>query len=295
MNHYTTTFFIVLTLFLVTPFKVFSQEYGFKIGTNWTSFKGEKEMDINRKPLEFYVPKLGFHLGFTSDYAFTDNIGMRVEMLYAQKSVLMRYAGEATKFFYTQNTKRRIIAKGQLTSKLNVTNTYFELPLSIYFKTDGRIDFSLGASFAFLATSKGVGEMTFEGNTEGGYPIPQFASQLNYKFTTDTDSTVVLSDRAINVEENGIIQLPESMGAYYENRSSEQSFFKTIDIGLIGELKYWLTDNLGLGGRVTYSLRDITNNQADFLRYNIDSEKNLIRTLNDDRFLSLQVSLLFRL
>jgi Outer membrane protein beta-barrel domain len=284
----------VLFFFINTNYNLFAQDYGFKIGTNWTSFLGQKEIDAKGNSLESYQPALGFQLGFTSNYPFSDNSGLRVEMTYAQKSMTMNYVGEATKIFYTQATNRKIVAKGHLNSNLKITNTYFEVPLTLYIKGENNLEFGAGVSFAFLASSKGKGEMTFEGNTEGGFPIPRFTAELDYNYKNDKDSTAILSARTMPVEENGTVRLPQSVGAYYENKTSEHPRFNTVDIGLVGEIKYWLNDNIGISGRVTYSLKDVTNNDSDFSQCKIDSNKNLTTTQDYDRFLTYQLSLVLK-
>jgi Outer membrane protein beta-barrel domain len=285
---------VVLFFFINTKYTLFAQDYGFKIGTNWTSFLGQKEIDAKGNSLESYQPGLGFQLGFTSNYPFSDHSGLRIEMTYSQKSMIMNYVGDATKFFYTQGTNRKIVAKGHLNSSLKITNTYFEVPLTLYIKGENNLEFSAGVSFAFLASSKGKGEMTFEGNTEGGYAIPQFTAELDYNFKKDKDSTAILSARTAPVEESGTVRLPQSVGAYYENKTSEHARFNTVDIGLVGEIKYWLNDNIGISGRATYSLKDVTNNDSDFSQCKIDSNKNLSTTQDYDRFLTYQMSLVFK-
>jgi hypothetical protein len=284
----------VLFFFINAQYSLFAQDYGFKIGTNWTSFLGQKELDTNGNSSESYQPAMGFQLGFTSNYPFSDNLGLRIEMTYAQKSMTLSYIGEATKIFYTQATNRKIVAKGHLNSNLKITNTYFEVPLTLYVKGENNLEFAAGVSFAFLGSSKGKGEMTFEGNTEGGFAIPQFTAELNYNYTKDKDSTAILSARSTPVEENGMVQLPQSVGAYYENKTSEHARFNTVDIGLVGEIKYWLNDHIGISGRATYSLKDVTNNASDFSQCKIDSNKNLTTTQDYDRFLTYQLSLVLK-
>jgi Outer membrane protein beta-barrel domain len=272
---------------------LFAQDYGFKIGTNWTSFLGEKEKDAAGNSLESYQPAMGFQLGFTNSYPISDNTGLRIEMIYAQKSIIMNYIGEATKVFYTQGTNRPIVAKGNLNSSLKITNTYFEVPLTLYLKTESNFEFAVGANFTFLASSKGKGEMTFDGNTEGGYAIPQYTTELDFNYKADKDSTAVLSARSASVE-GGSVLLPQSIGAYYENKTSEKARFNSVDIGLVGEIKYWLNDNLGISGRIVYSLKDVTNNASDFSQCKLDGSKNLTTTQDYDRFLTYQVSLFFK-
>jgi Outer membrane protein beta-barrel domain len=285
----------VLFFFANTNYTLFAQDYGFRIGTSWTSFLGQRETDAQGNPLESYQPALGFQLGFTSSYPFSDRMGLKIDMVYVRKSMTMNYAGEATKIFYTQDTKRKIVAKGQLNSSLKVTNTYFELPVTIYFRGEGNLELAAGVNFAFLASSKAKGEMTFEGNTEGGFPIPQFTAELDYNYKKDKDSTAILSARSTPVEGSGTVRLPQSVGAYYENRTSESPRFNSIDVGLVGEVKYRLNDNVSLSGRVTYSMKDITNNESDFSQCKIDNNKNLALTQDYDRFLTYQLSLIFRL
>jgi hypothetical protein len=293
-SHYTITLIFLVFFCLNTNHTLFAQDYGFKIGTNWTNFKGRIEKDKNENDLEAFKSAMGFQVGFTSNYLFSDNIGLRIEMLYAQKSISTSYDGEATKFFYTQNTNRRIIATGHLRSNLKITNSYFEVPLTFYFKTESQIELGLGVNFALLASSKGDGEMTFTGNTEGGYAIPEFTAQLNYNFAKDGDTTAALSERVALVEGGGTVRLPQTLGAYYENRTSEHRRFNTIDVGLIGDIKYWLADGLAIGGRVVYSLKDVTNNESDFSQNKLDSNKNLNATYDYDRFLTYQLSLVFK-
>jgi Outer membrane protein beta-barrel domain len=273
---------------------VYAQEYGFKIGTNLSSFIGQKEKDALGNILESFKPDIGFQFGFTSSYPLSDNTGLRIEMLYAQKSMTMDYVGDAVKVFYTQGTNNRVLTKGMLNSHLKITNTYFEIPLTFYVKSENGFEFAAGASFSFLASSKGKGEMTFEGNTEGGYPIPQFTSQLDFNYSKDKDSTAVLSSRTAQVEGNGVVRLPETVGAYYETRSSEKARFNALDIGLMGDIRYWFNDHVGINLNATYSLKDVTNDAGNFSQCKIDKNNNLTIREDFNRFLTYQFSFIFK-
>jgi Outer membrane protein beta-barrel domain len=295
MKHqYTAIACVLFFFFSNVKYTLYAQEYGFKIGTNLTSFIGQKEKDAAGNILESYRPELGFQFGFVSSYPLSDNTGFRIEMLYTQKSMSMNYVGEAVKVFYTQGTNQRVLTKGMLNSHLKITNNYFEVPLTFYGKSEGGFEFAAGASFAFLAGSRGKGEMTFEGNTEGGYAIPQYTSQLDFNYSKDKDSTAVLSPRTTQVEGNAVVRLPESIGAYYENRAAEKSRFNTLDIGLIGDIRYWFNDKVAINLHATYSLKDVTNNASDFSQCKIDSNKNLTTQDDFDKFLTYQFSFVFK-
>jgi Outer membrane protein beta-barrel domain len=291
---YTAIACVLFFFFFNTKYTLFAQEYGFKIGTNLTSFIGQKEKDAAGNDLESFRSEMGYHFGFVNSYSLSENTGFRIEMLFTQKSISMDYVGEAVKVFYTQGTNQRVLTKGMLNSHLKITNSYFELPLTYYAKSESGFEVAAGVSFAFLSSSKGKGEMTFEGNTEGGYTIPQFTSQLDFNYSKDKDSTAVLSPRTTQVEGNGVVRLPESVGAYYENRAAEKSRFNTFDIGLIGDIRYWLNDNVAINLHATYSLKDVTNNASDFSQCKIDGNKNFTTKDDFDRFLTYQCSFIFK-
>lgn len=291
---YTTILYLLFFFFLNIQYSLYAQEYGLKMGTNLTSFNGQQEKDGEGNALESYRPEWGFQIGFTSSYPLSDNTGFRIDMLYTQKSMTMNYQGEAVKFFYTEGTGQRVTTRGLLNSHLTITNNYFELPLTFYLKSDDGLEVAAGVSFAFLAGSKGKGEMTFEGNTEGGYAIPQFTSRLNFNYAKDQDTTATLSPRMTQVEGNGIVRLPVVVGAYYENRAPEKSRFNTLDIGLTGDIRYWIKDNIAINLNASYSLRDVTNNASDFSQRTIDGNKNLSIKEDFDRFLTYHCSLIFK-
>jgi hypothetical protein len=291
---YTAIACVLFFFFFNIKYTLYAQEYGFKIGTNLTSFIGQKEKDAEGNYLESFRPEMGFQFGFMSSYPLSENAGFRIEMLYSQKTISLNYAGEAVKIFYTQGTNQRVLSKGFLNSRLKITNSYFELPITFYAKSESGFEISAGASFSFLTSSKGNGEMTFEGRTEGGYAIPQFTSQLNFNYAKDKDSTVVLSSRTAQVEGNDVVRLPQTVGAYYETQSSKKSRFNSMDIGLTGDIRYWFNDKMGINAHVTYSLRDVTNDASDFSQRKIDDYKNLTTRDDFDKLLTYQLSLIFK-
>ena len=278
------------TLFILLNNAIFAQEYGLKVGTNWSIIQGEKEKDANGNVVGNYTYSNGYHFGFMSSYPISDNIGVQIEMLFASKSMNFDYEGEAFRIFYT-NEKRPIVAKGKLKSHSKVTNAYFEIPLMLYVKKEGGLDFAFGFNCAFLAGSTASGESTFSGNTEGGFPISEFGTQLNFNYSKDSVMTVSYFDDAVTVENGNKIRLPKTQGAYYDSRKLNSPFFNKIDISLAAEMTFWLNEHFGLSGRATYSIFDVTNNEGVLSHGALDANKNYTYRQNTDRIFNLQAAL----
>ncbi len=266
---------------------------GFRAGLTFATLSGPAESTDNGAALEEISLSSGFHVGVTFNYKLTDNFGVRGELLYAQKGTNYDYDGESF-WIFEPLIGTPVYSAGTRRMSLDVTNSYFETPLSMYARF-GKIEISGGISPGILIGSRGVGELTYSGRTLLGTTIAPFTMNLDHQYRRDEFRGTVGNDVENRVIEGRPVEIPLTAGAYYEGVDNDEKRYNIFDIGLIGGLSFYLNNSLFLGGRIHYGLSDVTNTQQDYARRTLDNSRNLILREDNDRNLVLYLSLGFSL
>jgi len=266
---------------------------GFRAGLTFATLSGPVESTDNGATLEKMSLSSGFHVGATFNYKLTDIIGVRGELLYTQKGTNYDYDGESF-WVFEPLLGTPVYSAGTRRVSLDVTNSYLETPLSVYARF-GKIEISGGINPGILIGSRGFGELTYSGRTLLGTAIAPFTMNLEHQYRRDEFRGAVGTDVENRIIEGRPVQIPLSVGAYYEGVDNSEKLYKTFDIGLIGGLSFYLNKSLYLGGRVHYGLTDVTNSQQDYSRRTIDAGRNFILRDDNDRNLVLYLSLGFSL
>jgi hypothetical protein len=289
-------FSLVFALALLSTIMLNAQEFsgGFRAGLNFTTFNGPLDMGADGAELEAFEYSNGFHVGAMGTLRFTDIFGLRAELLYSQKGGVYNYNGDSFWIFTPTNGSESFVATGNRETTLEVTNSYIDIPVMGVARFN-KFEISAGMSLGFLVASRAAGETRFAGASSQGDIITPFLLALDYNYFNDPfqqgESTPVFR-RDID---NQPVEIPQTLGAYYQEEASDENLYKTLDLGLVGGVSYYLNRGLFLGLRLNYGLSDITNTSRDISRQVVNSPSDFVTRDDNDRNLNIQVSVGFSL
>jgi hypothetical protein len=235
--------------------------YGVKAGLNFATFQGPSETGADGAELENYENLTGFHLGFSLGQNFTDNFGIRGELLYSKRGARYTYDGPTSRLFtYTGGT---LPTTGTAAYRIKVNNSYMDVALLGFGRYEG-FELSAGPYVGLLIQSFGEGSLRY--NSPGIDPN-ELIFTLNHNYLRDdpgeADDDGQTLDARIGTR---TLTVPKTQGAYYDYADDQGNYYNTLDYGLIGGLSYYFTSTLFMSGRVQYGLADLTNDDADYSR-----------------------------
>jgi hypothetical protein len=283
---------IALGALLLIGFSLHAQvRYGFKTGLNFAKISGPSELDAAGASLESWKNVVGFHIGITFSHKFTDNFGVRGEVLYSKKGGEYKYEGPSYRIFdYSGGSS---YATGKSKYLVNISNSYIDIPV-LAFARAGDFEFSAGGYVGFIVQSGGEGSLLFsDGVTENNLPIDDIEHFLIYNYRKDDPGGFSGEETQIVRVDNRNLELPKSIGAYYDFPEDKGNRFNSLDYGIIGGVSYYLSSSLYAGVRLQYGLADITNNNADLQRSSTGPNKQLIFRDDKDRNFMIQASVGF--
>lgn len=266
---------------------------GFRAGMTFATMKGPAEKDAQDKELEKFAYSTGLHIGATFNYKFTNTMGMRGELLYAQRGMNYEYEGPSY-WTFRPATGAPIVAGGTRTMRMDVTNSYLEVPLTVFLKID-RVELSAGASGGLLVGSRAFGELTFGRQNVPGAPIEPFTVNLEFDYLKN-EYLQTFGNQTISRTVGGRqVAIPQTIGAYYEAIDNGETLYRRLDFGLTGGLSFYLSKSLFVGGRVFYGLSDITNERQDLSKFALNPDLSYATLNHNDRNLVWYLSLGFSL
>lgn len=272
---------------------LWSQEYsaGFRAGLNFARFSGPSETSASGQELEEFSNSTGFHIGAAFGITFEEVYGFRGELLYSQKGTQYNYAGDSYWILEAQDNTQ-LYATGNRTTSLAITNSYIDIPLTAFYKL-GRLELSAGVSAGVLVGSRGAGEVNFSGQTAAGATVDPFTIALDLNYFDDGFQRSDIDDVEVRTIQGKTIEIPKTLGAYYQELEGKDQLFETIDLGLVGSLAFYLNQGLYLGLRLNYGLSDISKKERDISRKELDADNNFIFREDKDRNVNLQASIGF--
>ena len=279
--------------FICLSANAFSQDigYGFKAGLNFNSFSGDGEKDDAGNTIEEYTGNTGFHLGISFTWKATDLMGLRGELLFSQKGSRLSFDGQSYYLFKVSGSEDRVVSVGTRDQDINLTSSYFDLPITGYFKPLRNLEIYGGASVGILVGASGFGGITFAGTTPR---VDEFVHDLEVNYLSDDAGEADFSDLPMPLTVGGqAVVLPESGGAYFEFDEDRGKRYQRIDLGLVGGISYYLSQGLFVSGRINYGLTDITKSKADVSLVKLDENNEFISRDDDDRNVSFQFSVGF--
>jgi len=265
---------------------------GFKAGLSYMELEGPLERTSDMV-LEEYSFSSGFQIGVVFDYAFTDLVGMRAELLFSQKGGRYKYEGDGYFFVSPAN---QIVARGNKLIELDIVNTYIDIPITAYYKV-GKFEIHGGAVLGLLVGSKARGIRQFNGTVLGsGETIERFEQSLDYNYGSDR-AQGFLSGEAIRLMSGAV--LPKTPGAYFDypplppNVITQPTLYRRFELGLVGGITYFPNKGLGFGARYHYGLSDVTDEAADISQIELTGSNGLVTRNDDDKNRGLQFSIMF--
>jgi hypothetical protein len=285
--------FLCAALFL-SVFSASAQlRYGFKTGLNFATINGQSELGANNTELETTDNITGFHIGMSVAYPITDAFSIRGEFLYSKRGMKYIFDGPGYRFFTSGNVNK--YATGNVKYLINVSNSYIDIPLMAV----GRwrdFEISGGGYLGFNIQSAGDGSLTFKnGLTDpGGNKIDDLEFNLSYNYRRDEPGEADKNSDLLTVRlDANTIEIPKTIGAYYNYPEDKGNLYKTLDYGLVGGISYYFSRALYLGVRLQYGLADITNNNADLQKSTTGDNNALIFRNDNDRNFAIQGSVGF--
>lgn len=265
--------------------------YGFKTGLNFAHINGPSELNTAGANLENWKTITGFHIGFALGYKVNDYFGVRSELLYTKKGAKYTFEGESYRIFRYDGGST--LSNGNSKYLININNAYLDLPLMVYGRWKD-LELSAGGYAGLLVQSIGDGSLTYTGGRTVplGNSIGDLEFNLNYNFRKDAPGGGESGDKVVAKVDARTLELPKTLGAYYDYPEDKGSLFNSLDYGIIVGLSYYMSRSLFVGIRLQYGMADVTNNSADLSKGRTDNG-NLIYQADKDRNTVIQVSVGF--
>jgi len=284
---------ILFLIALLLPFSMIAQGWsgGIRAGLNYSRIDGPSEIDPSGNDLERNTLSSGFHIGGMISRKLNSAIGLRAEILYSQRGTDYQYQGDSYLRLFTEagavsNTR------GTRFTTLRITNTYLDLPLSVFLRL-GRIELSGGGYGSFMLSSRGVGELNYNGKSAVGQTLEPILIPLKYDYFKDQyQQTGVLNAKVITVDNRRVV-IPSTLGAYYDARDTGVPLFSRIDAGLHAGLGIFMSQGLYLGARIQKGFMDLTRAEQELSLQSLDSTGKIVPRSDEDLNLSLQLSIGF--
>lgn len=298
---------LILLFFCLGLVTIQAQEFniGIRAGLNYSKLNGPVEG--SGEAIEKLGFGGGFHFGVSYQRNFTSLIGLRTEFLYIQNGGTRSYSGPS--YFVLRAGDETVFDRGILEGTdtggnnqrdgyfLEVSNAYISFPVTLHIKPSRKFEFLAGAYVGFSVGPRANGRVQYQ-STDA--PDDIFFSQgLRYDYYGDiagegnfnAGSTAVFVQTS---EGEKTVVVPSIAGAYYQLAEKEDNTYKTLDYGLIAGANYFFNSGFYFGSRLTYGLRDLTNNAMDFSLIDFNSDKTLITRDDVDKHLGLEFSLGFK-
>lgn len=283
---------IPVVLMLFCAFAAQAQlKFGFKTGLNIARMTGPSELNDAGAELEKWENITGFHIGATFAHKFTDNFGLRGEFLYSKKGARYTYEGQSYRIFNDNGTQT--LTNGNATYRINISNSYLDIPVMAYARF-GDFEVSAGAYASVLLQSVGEGSLRYEGATLPplNNPTGEIKFLLDHNYRKDDPGSGDASETVSAKVNARVLELPRTLGAYYDLPEDKGALYNSLDYGLVGGVSYYISQAMYANVRLQYGLADLTNNDADLSKARTDNGQLIFRDDKDRNFV-IQVSIGF--
>lgn len=284
---------ISLFILFLLPFSIIAQDWsgGIRAGLNYSKIDGPSELDLSGNSLERNTFSSGFHIGGMISRKLNSTVGLRGEILYTQRGTDYQYQGDSYFRFFTEGGAVAS-SRGTRFTTLRITNTCLDLPLSVFLRL-GRIELSAGGYGSFMLSSRGVGELNYNGKSTVGQTIELIIVPLKYDYFKDQfQQTGVTNAKFITVDNRKVV-VPATLGAYYDARDTGVPLFNRVDAGLHAGLGIFMSQGLYLGARIQQGLFDLTRAEQELSLHSLDAAGKIMPRSDKDQNLSIQLSIGF--
>lgn len=197
---------LVMATVVVAGTAVAQMNVGGKAGLNYSTYGTKIDPEPDEKPES--ATGLGFHLGGYLEFMFSDNIGIRPELLFSARKTSDTQTTTST----TETFGTTIVAKTE--NDVKNTLSYLEIPLLLNYKANDNLSFQVGPGLGFLMSSKS----TFDGTTTTTTTTGGQSTTTTTSVSGDSDSKEGLRG----------MELGAVLGVVYE-----------LESGLNFGLRYW--------------------------------------------------------
>ncbi|MBK7873505.1 MAG: outer membrane beta-barrel protein [Saprospiraceae bacterium] len=242
-----------------------------KGGLTFATMAGPSEKAGSTRIVEEFSYLVGLHGGVGLHLELTNYTGLQIELLYNQKGTHYSYSGQSYWLFPTL-AGETVFSFGTRKMELSILNSYLELPL-LYSVRVGRVEMSAGLGMSFLLRSKGKGELLYSGLTESGALVLPFKAKLDFDYLHDPIRRVSYSENFYRTLDGQVIDIPQTMSAYYETSGIHTRRFHRLDAQLVGGISFFLSETLFLDLRINYGVGDVTNNRQDVSLTQVDRNR----------------------
>ncbi len=256
----------------------------FKVGLNAARMDGPSEEGPDGTALENWKNTTGFVLGMGLGYALTEAFGIRGELLYSRRGAKYTFEGPSYRLF--RHSAGATEAVGQSRYLIGIQNTYLDLPVLVYGRWKD-LEFSAGAYGGLLIQSTGEGSLLFTGGRTVllGNPVAELEFNLQHNYRKDKIGGGDLGETVRVQVDARQIDMPKTLGAYYDYPEGAGKLYSTLDYGLIGGMSYYLSRSLFLSVRFQYGLADITNERGDIAKGRTENGTQIFRNDHDRNIL----------
>lgn len=274
--------------------------YGFKTGLNFANFSGPSETNDAGADLETFKNVTGFHIGATFAYSLTDNYSLRAELLYSKKGAKYTFDGQSYRVF--RDGTSSTFSTGTSRYLININNSYIDIPV-LGVARWGDFEFSAGGYVGFLIGSIGDGSLRYSGGKTA--PPQEFdiidkntmkkelVFNLDYNYRKDKPGEGDSAQKVIADLGTRDVELPKTLGAYFDYPEDKGKLFNTLDYGVVGGLSYYISSSLYAGLRLQYGLADVTNNDADLSKARVNEDGTFIYRDDKDKNFAVQATIGF--
>lgn len=282
-------------LLILSVFSLPAQiRYGFKTGLNFATIKGPAEISDAGAGLESWKSITGFHIGLSLGYKVNDYFGLRGELLYTKRGGKYTFDGPSYRIFRYDGGS--IYSTGNSKYLINVNNSYIDLPVLAFGRWKD-FELSAGGYVGVLVQSIGDGSISYTGGRTAppkNNSIADLEFNLDYNFRKDAAGKGDDSQTVVAIVDGQTLELPKTLGAYYDYPEDKGNLYNTLDYGLMVGLSYYMSRSLFASIRLQYGLADVTNNNADLSRARTAADHTTLLYLDDkDHNMVIQASVGF--
>lgn len=288
MNMKFTKILVVIATLFICTFSAEAQKFGVRVGLNYNTIMGPTIAN------QTHGYSNGFHFGINYSYLFTDRFSLRAEIGYVQNGYKEKYNGDG--FYIIRTSDKTVFEKGKLDVNLRNSNGYISIPIVANIKVSNKFEVNAGVYSNILISPIGQGILRFESHDRPEKIV--FRQSLSYNYLSDKigyqKGGVPGEGIAIFSDDDEIVRLPQTAGAYYQYAEDLGSYMNRFDFGITGGVEYFVTRGFFVGINANYGFLDITNDAVDYRRSSLDENNEFIFDKEYDHNFGVQASIGFR-
>jgi hypothetical protein len=292
-SKYLIFFFILALPFYGIKAQSGNWDVGFELGWTYSSLNGPSETNDQGDEVESFDFNAGFHLLIFGKYQFTDRFGLQGGLQYAKRGGKYNDSGDSWFLFGAQTDLPRF-GFGTRDEVTEYNNAYIDLPVLAFYKVSPKLEVGAGLYAGLLLSSKGTGEVRFNGASINGRIIEPFIMAEDFDYKKDNFGVIHNPFQEIQVDSR-VYQVPRFATTYFDFLEDPgEKAFNNFDAGFIGQIGYYFNRSLNLKAKLMYGITDVTNDDFDRSKFRLTGNNdNFIFKSDKDTNLSIQISLGF--